>query len=129
MVLSECAIWMYFDGLGCGLDITTGKEFRMKFHTFGSINKPKIILIHGTLTPWQMWETQIEYYKKKYCVIVPALNGHQEEQKSEFYSIEQEAQNIEKYCIDNNIKEIFAYRWRSRYIHDTTGISKLIRNL
>ena len=40
----------------------------MKFHTFGSDKNPPIVLIHGTLTPWQVWEKQIEHFKKKYYV-------------------------------------------------------------
>ena len=34
----------------------------MNFHTFGDESKPVILLIHGVLTPWQVWETQIEHF-------------------------------------------------------------------
>lgn len=80
----------------------------MKFHVFGDVNKEKIILIHGVQTPWQIWMTQIEYFCEKYCVIVPALDGHEEDRKSEFISVEQEAEQIENYCIKNHGKDIFA---------------------
>ena len=51
----------------------------MNFHTFGSKDAPKMILIHGGLTPWQIWNEQIEHFSKKYYVIVVALNAHVEE--------------------------------------------------
>lgn len=80
----------------------------MKFHTFGDRDNPKIILLHGVMTPWQMWDIQIESYMTKYYVIVPALNGHQEDSESEFHSVEHEALEIEKYCIENYHNEIYS---------------------
>ena len=80
----------------------------MKFHEFGDPKNKKIMLIHGALTPWQVWTPQIEYFKKNYFVIVPALDGHIEECKSEFLSLEKEAESIEKYYIEKYGREIFA---------------------
>lgn len=80
----------------------------MKFHTFGSKDAPKMILIHGVLTPWQIWNKQIEHFSKNYYVIVVALNAHVEEEVSEFVSIEKEAECIEAYCIENYSNEVFA---------------------
>lgn len=72
----------------------------MKFHVFGSSEKEKIILIHGVLTPWQIWQPQIDFFSQDYCVIVPALDGHVEEEKSEFVSDEEEARCIERYAAE-----------------------------
>lgn len=69
----------------------------MLFHTFGDKNDKSIILIHGLLTPWQIWEKQISVLKEKYYIIVPALDGHIEEHASEYISVENEAEQIEKY--------------------------------
>ncbi|MEE0930573.1 MAG: alpha/beta hydrolase [Acutalibacteraceae bacterium] len=80
----------------------------MKFHEFGNPKNQKIMLIHGVLTPWQIWKPQIEYFKRNYFVIVPALDGHIEECKSEFLSLEKEAEVIEKYYIEKYGREIFA---------------------
>ncbi len=80
----------------------------MTFHTFGNDKNPPVIIIHGTLTPWQIWEKQIEYFKKKYYVIVPALDAHEEDKATEFISIEQQAQQIENYIMDNCNAEVFA---------------------
>ncbi|MCH5206955.1 MAG: alpha/beta hydrolase [Oscillospiraceae bacterium] len=69
----------------------------MVFHTFGDKNNGAVVLIHGVLTPWQIWERQIEFFKEKYFVVVPALDGHIEEQASEYLSVDDEAEKIENY--------------------------------
>ena len=48
----------------------------MIFHTFGDDHNPAILLIHGVLTPWQIWEDAIRQFSKESCVIVPALDAH-----------------------------------------------------
>ncbi len=80
----------------------------MKFHVFGSSENPKLILIHGIQTPWQIWKPQIDYFQKDYLVIVPALDGHEAEQKSDYQSLTNEAEKIEEYCRENSYHEIFA---------------------
>ena len=39
-------------------------------------NKPVMVLIHGVLTPWQVWMPQIEFYKNRYNVYAVSLNAH-----------------------------------------------------
>lgn len=80
----------------------------MNFHTFGDKKNPAIVLIHGVLTPWQIWGEQIEHFKEKYHVIVPALDAHEEERTSEFISIEDEAAKIEDYVLDNLGGSVYA---------------------
>lgn len=80
----------------------------MEFHTFGDKNNKAVVLIHGVLTPWQIWERQIAVLKEKYYVVVPALDGHIEEYESEFISVEDEAKQIENYIANEQIKTIFA---------------------
>ncbi len=80
----------------------------MIFHTFGNPANKAIILIHGTLTPWQFLEPIYTYFSKKYYVIVPALDGHTVEEASEFVSIEQQAQKIEQYIKENHKGKIYA---------------------
>ena len=77
----------------------------MNFHTFGSRENPVMALIHGVLTPWQVWDKQIEHFKQRYFVVVPALDAHEEERASEFISVE-EARQIEDYIIDNCSGEV-----------------------
>lgn len=69
----------------------------MKFHTFGNKENRTVILIHGVLTPWQIWERQIDHWKDKFFIVVPALDGHIEEYASEYVSVDDEAEKIEKY--------------------------------
>ena len=80
----------------------------MKFHLFGKERAPIILLLHGIQTPWQIWQKQIEFFQNDYQVIVPALNGHEEDNKSEFESLEKEVEAIENYFIVNDYKNIFA---------------------
>lgn len=80
----------------------------MRFHEFGESNKQMIIFIHGTLTPWQIWQEQIDFFQKNHFVIVPALDAHIAEEASEFVSIEQEAKSIEDYVSQNYGNKVFA---------------------
>lgn len=73
----------------------------MRFHTFGSSENKIMILIHGVLTPWQIWQEQIDYFSGEYFVIVPALDGHIEEEASEYKSVSDEADMIADYVIEN----------------------------
>lgn len=73
----------------------------MRFHTFGNENNKKMILIHGVLTPWQIWQEHIDFFSERYHVIVPALDGHVEEEASEYQSVEDEAEKIINYMLQN----------------------------
>ena len=73
----------------------------MNIHTFGDKNNKTVILIHGMLTPWQMWQDTIEYFKKDYYVVVPELDAHTQNEVSRFKSVEDEAAQIIKYIKDN----------------------------
>lgn len=77
----------------------------MQFNTFGSITNPKMLLLHGALTPWQIWEEQIDCFKNDYYIIVPALDAHTQDEASEFISIQDEAKKLEEYCSKNSITE------------------------
>lgn len=79
----------------------------MIFHTFGNSSDKAVVFIHGMLTPWQIWDEAIKYFQKDYFVIVPELDGHTEEMKSSFESVEQEAKLIKDYLIDTIGGKIF----------------------
>ena len=40
----------------------------MQIHKFIEGNKPIMVLIHGVLTPWQIWMPQIMAFKEKYNI-------------------------------------------------------------
>ena len=48
----------------------------MRFHTFGDNSKKTVLLIHGALTPYQIWDNAIEVFSMEYFVIVPELDAH-----------------------------------------------------
>lgn len=75
----------------------------MKLHLYGLPENPKMLLIHGMLTPWQIWEPQVQYFKERYQVFVVELDGHTQDKASRFVSVEAEAEKIEKYCEDREI--------------------------
>ena len=75
-------------------------------HTFGDKSNPAVIFIHGVWMPWQCWEQQIHAFKEDYYVIVPALNAHAAEEKSEFISIRNEADEIESWLLERGIYQI-----------------------
>ena len=74
----------------------------MIFHTFGNKGKPVAVLIHGMLTPWQIWENAAKCLSKDYYIIVPELDAHTEDEPSFFISVEDEANKIKEYILTNN---------------------------
>lgn len=80
----------------------------MKILEFGDTSKRKIILIHGFQCPWQVWNKYIEYYEKKFHIIVPIMSGHNPEVKDDFISFTADAKEIEDYILSRYGKEIYA---------------------
>ena len=80
----------------------------MQFHVFGKRENSRVVLIHGMQTPWQIWTAQITRLCENYCVIVPALSGHEEDAASAFISLEEEARQIEDYCLQWYGRELYA---------------------
>ncbi len=66
----------------------------MLINEFISGKKPVMVLIHGVLTPWQIWTPQIEFFKNSYNIYAVALNAHTENMASEFISVKAEAEEI-----------------------------------
>ena len=66
----------------------------MIFHTYGKKENKAVVLIHGMLTPWQIWNTAIKKFKRDYYVIVPELDAHTELNPTMFHSVEEEADKI-----------------------------------
>lgn len=80
----------------------------MKLHEFGNVNAPTMVLIHGVLTPWQIWEAQIRAFEKDYHIFVVALSAHTEEEASEFISLEAEVSDIITALQAHDVTEIHA---------------------
>lgn len=75
----------------------------MLVHEFVQGNKPVMVLIHGVLTPWQVWTPQITAFREKYNVYAIALNAHTEENTSEFTTVQAEAKEVVQYFKEKNM--------------------------
>ena len=82
----------------------------MKILEFGNKAKPKLLLIHGFQSPWQVWDEYIKHYQNDFHIIVPVLTGHNIDRKEDFVSFDDEEEAIEDFVIDhcNNIHAAFA---------------------
>ncbi len=78
----------------------------MRIHEFGEKNNSVMVLVHGVLTPWQIWMPQVEAFKEKYHVYVVALNAHTEEEASEFISLKEEVEKIEEHLMERGIQKV-----------------------
>ena len=79
----------------------------MFFHTFGDKENKAVILVHGVLCPWQIWNDAIERFKEKYYVVVPELDGHTQSEKSTFISVDEEAAKITEYIRNELGRNVF----------------------
>lgn len=71
----------------------------MEILEFGDRSKRKILLIHGFQSPYRVWQPYIERYRKDFHIIVPILPGHNPNQKEDFVSFSETAEEIEDFCI------------------------------
>ena len=79
----------------------------MVFHTYGNKENKAVVLIHGMLTPYQIWNKTIEEFADSHYVIVPELDGHTEDETSEFKSVEDEARKITDYLTKELNGEVY----------------------
>ncbi|MCR6112010.1 alpha/beta hydrolase [Bacillus sp. A301a_S52] len=80
----------------------------MRFEKFGDKSNPVIFLIHGGFVSWKMWLPHIKVFSKTYYVIVPVLDGHDEESDASFHSIEEAADKLIGYIENYHEARIFA---------------------
>ncbi len=78
----------------------------MLVHEFVDGQKPIMVLVHGLLTPWQVWTPQIEAFRERYNIYAIALNAHTEECASEFVSVLEEAEEIIRFFTERGIETI-----------------------
>ena len=78
----------------------------MLVHEFVDGNKPIMVLIHGVLTPWQVWMPQIDAFKANYNIYAIALSAHTEEFPSEFVSVLTETEEIIRYFEANHVNSV-----------------------
>lgn len=69
----------------------------MRFIEQGDTHKPKILLIHGFGISWRMWQEHVKEFIKNYYVIVAVLDGHDEENRADFISVQDSATKVIDY--------------------------------
>lgn len=74
----------------------------MIFREFGDKALPTIVLLHGGGLSWWAFTDIIPLLKEKYHVVTPIIDGHGDDGKTTFISIEESAQKLLQY-IDTNI--------------------------
>ena len=79
----------------------------MVFHTYGKKENKAIVLLHGMLTPYQIWNRVVQEFAGSYYVVVPELDGHTEEETSEFISISDEALKITEFITNELNGEVY----------------------
>lgn len=79
----------------------------MKFHTFGNESRNTIVLIHGMLNPWQIWEDVSVAFSKEHYIIIPELDAHTQGEGSAFSSVEDEAKRIHEYLVQNHRENLY----------------------
>lgn len=65
-----------------------------------------MVLVHGMLTPWQVWMPQIRAFQDRYNIYAVALDAHTEEGSSEFISVQAEAESIIAFLQSKNLTAI-----------------------
>lgn len=78
----------------------------MRFNTYGNIENPHIMLVHGAGMGWWNFVSYIEELSKSYYVILPTLDGHSEECNVKYISTEYCAKQIIHYIEEKLRKKL-----------------------
>lgn len=74
----------------------------MRIKTFGIVEKPVLILIHGGGLSWWSWKEQIRGLEKDYHIHTVIIDGHGEDYQNDFISIEDTATQLIAYIQENH---------------------------
>lgn len=80
----------------------------MNFKEFGTENNKIIVLVHGIGITWKMFLPIIEVLKDDYHLVVPVLDGHDEEEDSVFNTIQEETEKIIRYLKNTYGNKIYS---------------------
>ena len=69
----------------------------MTIHEFGQNHDEVVLLVHPSAVMWDYFEYVIPLMQDRYHLIVPALPGYDENEKSDFTSVEQIASELNKW--------------------------------
>lgn len=80
----------------------------MQFHEYGNPSAPTVLLLHGGgLSDWSV-RPAAKLLQKDYFVVTPVIDGHGEDWKQEFCSIEDSAQKVICYLQEHCGGRVFA---------------------
>ena len=78
----------------------------MNIHEFGKENERTIVLIHPSVVMWDYFEYVIPLMEKDYHLVIPAIPGYDPDEKSDFTSVEEIADDLANRLIQDNLTEI-----------------------
>lgn len=80
----------------------------MVFNTYGDINKPVVILMHGMCQHWRSMYDFMHKLEEKYYLIIPGMDGFYEG-TGNFTTFADQCRQIEEYVKDNHNGKIYGY--------------------
>lgn len=80
----------------------------MKFRTFGNKNNKSVMLLHGGGLSWWSLQEHIDAIKENYYVIAATIDGHGDDAKTTFTTIETCADKIIEYINSELNNELYA---------------------
>ena len=78
----------------------------LTIHEFGKENKDILVLIHPAVVMWDYFEYMIPLMENKYHLVIPALPGYDESRPRDFTSVEDIAEDLEKWLEEHGYPEI-----------------------
>lgn len=79
----------------------------MKFYTYGDSLNPIVMLIHGGGLSHKMFEEIAKLLQDRYYVVLPLLDGHQDEKYTPYENSKKESDKIVKYIKENHKGKLF----------------------
>ena len=83
----------------------TGRT-QMTVHEYGKENEETIVMIHPSLVMWDYFEYVIPFLEERFHLIIPALPGYDEDEKGDFTSVEQIANELASWLEAHGITKI-----------------------
>ena len=77
-------------------------------HEYGDIQLPAVLLLHAFGMHWSMWQGVIEGLKTDYHILVPSLEGHEDEHRTVFTTVEHNALSLSDWLCQNGYKKLYA---------------------
>ena len=80
----------------------------MRIDTYGSKEKPCILLLHTMFTTGTLFEALIPVLVQDYFLVIPTLDGYDPDEKAEYPGADEELERIEAYLKGEQVQELAA---------------------